>query len=52
MKTAEIVKMAKGFHVTLRYCSMNKGSKFFPIKSSVDAAEKRAKKYAKEWTGE
>ncbi len=52
MKTVEIVKTAKGFYVTLRYCGQNKGREFFPIKSSVDAAEKRAKKYAKEWTGE
>jgi len=52
MKTAEIVKTAKGFYVTRRYCGMNKGREFFPIKSSVSAAEKRAQKYAKEWTGE
>ena len=52
MKTAEIVKMPKGFYVTLRYGSMNKGREFFPIKSSVDAAKKRAEKFAKQWTGE
>lgn len=52
MKTVEIVKTAKGFYVTRRYGGQNKGREFFPIKSSVDAAEKRAKKYAKEWTGE
>lgn len=52
MKTAEIVKTAKGFYVTLRYGGMNKGREFFPIKSSVAAAEKRAQKFAKEWTGE
>lgn len=51
MKTAEIVKTAKGFYVTLRYGGMNKGREFFPIKSSVDAAENRAKKYAEKWTG-
>jgi len=49
MKSAEIVKTAKGFYVTLRYCGQNKGREFFIIKSSVDAAEKRAKKYAEQW---
>ena len=52
MKTAEIVKTAKGFYVTLRYGGQNRGREFFVIKTSVDAAEKRAKKFAKEWTGE
>jgi hypothetical protein len=52
MKTAEIVKTAKGFYVTLRYYGQNKGREFFAIKTSVDAAEKRAKKFAKAWTGE
>lgn len=52
MKTAEIVKTAKGFYVTRRYCGQNKEMEFFPIKTSVDAAEKRARRFAKEWTGE
>lgn len=52
MKTAEIIKTAKGFYVTLRYSGQNKGREFFAIKTSVDAAEKRAKKFAKEWMGE
>lgn len=52
MKTADIVKTSKGFYVTLRYGGQNKGREFFAIKSSVDAAEKRAKAFAKKWTGE
>jgi hypothetical protein len=52
MKTAEIVKTAKGFYVTLRYGGQNKGREFFPIKTSADAAEKRARKFAKTWAGE
>lgn len=51
MKTADIVKAATGFYVTRRYCGQNKGMQFFPIKSSETAAENRAKKWAKEWTG-
>ena len=52
MKTAEIVKTTRGFYVTLRYYGQNKGREFFAIKTSVAAAEKRAKKFAREWTGE
>lgn len=52
MKTAEIVKTAKGYYVTLRYGGQNRGREFFPIKSSADAAEKRAQRFAKQWTGE
>ena len=52
MKTADIVRTSKGFYVTLRYGGQNKGREYFPIKSSVDAAEKRAKNFAKKWTGE
>lgn len=52
MKTAEIVKTAKGFYVTLRYGGQNKGREYFPVKSSVSAAEKRAQSFAKKWTGE
>ena len=52
MKTADIVRTSKGFYVTLRYSGQNRGREYFPIKSSVDAAEKRAKKYAKAWVGE
>lgn len=52
MKTAEIVKTAKGFYVTLRYGGQNRGREFFAIKTSVDAAEKRAKRFAEKWTGE
>lgn len=51
MKTADIVKTAKGFYVTRRYCGQNKEMKFFAIKSSAEYTEKQAKKWAKEWTG-
>lgn len=52
MKTADIVQTDKGFYVTRRYCGQNKGMQFFPIKSSKNAAAKRAEQWAKEWTGE
>ena len=52
MKTAEIIKTAKGFYVTLRYGGQNRGREFFAIKTSVNAAEDRAKRFAKKWTGE
>lgn len=52
MKTAEIVRTAKGFYVTLRLGGQNRGREYFPIKTSVNAAEKRAQKFAKDWTGE
>ena len=52
MKTAEIVRTTKGFYVTLRYGGQNKGREYFPIKTSVSAAENRAKKFAKDWVGE
>ena len=52
MKTAEIVKTAKGFYVTLRYGGQNKGREFFPIKTSEKKKKKRARKFAKTWVGE
>ena len=51
MKTAEIVKTAKGFYVTLRYGGQNRGREFFAIKTSVDAAEKTRKEICKRMDG-
>ena len=54
MKTADIVKTAKGFYVTRRYCGQNKGMQFFPFKKKDDKNYKgadAAQEWAKEWTG-
>lgn len=55
MKTVDIVKMDKGWHVTRRYCGMNNGSKFFPFgtkKKERKAAEEAKDAWVKEWIGE
>ena len=55
MKTVEVVMMAKGWHVTRRYCGQNKGSKFFPFgtkKKERKAADLAKDIYVKEWMGE
>ena len=52
MKTVDVVKMEKGWHVTRRYCGQNKGNKFFPFTPNDKNHEKanRAKDaYVKEW---
>jgi hypothetical protein len=55
MKTVDVVKMAKGWHVTRRWCGMNQGSCFFPFgtkKKERKAADDAKDKYVKEWIGE
>lgn len=42
MKTVDMVKTAKGYYVTRRYCGQNKGAEFFKKKKDAEA-------YAKEW---
>lgn len=52
MKTSEIVKTAKGYYVTRRYCGQNKGMEFFPFKKKGDRkynGETAAKKFAEDW---
>ena len=47
--------MAKGYHVTRRYCGQNRGNQFFPFGTKVrerKAAEKAKDAYVKEWMGE
>ena len=45
MKTVDIVKMSKGWHVTLRYCGMNKGAAFFPTIAPIGMKKTEAKKF-------
>jgi len=55
MKTVDVVKMEKGYHVTRRYCGQNKGSQFFPFgktKKDRKAAEIAKDVFVKEWMGE
>lgn len=52
MKTAEIVKTAKGYYVTKRYGGMNKGREFFPMmkgKKGPEKTEAQARAYAEAW---
>ena len=62
MKTVDVVKMEKGYHVTRRYCSMNKGTAFFPTvapngmkkteaKEFLKKAAKDKENFIKEWVG-
>ena len=55
MKTVDVVKMEKGYHVTRRYCGQNKGSQFFPFgktKKDRKAAEEAKDAFVKAWEGE
>jgi len=55
MKTVEVVTMAKGWYVTRKYLTQNKGSQFFPFgtkKSERKASEKAKDEYIKNWVGE
>ena len=55
MKTVDVVKMAKGYYVTRRYCGMNKGTAFFPFgtkKKERKEAEEAKDAFVKEWIGE
>ena len=55
MKTIDVVKMEKGYHVTRRYCGQNKGSQFFPFgktKKDRKAAEEAKDAFVKAWVGE
>ena len=55
MKSVDVVVTAKGWHVTRRYCGMNKGTQFFPFgakKKDRKAAEQAKDTYVKEWMGE
>lgn len=45
MKTVDIVKMEKGWHVTRRYCGMNKGTEFFPTVAPVGMKKTEAKEF-------
>ena len=54
MKTVDVVKMEKGWHVTRRYCGMNQGNQFFPFGDTATSrkkADKAKDKYIKEWVG-
>ena len=63
MKTVDVVKMDKGWHVTRRYFSQNKGTQFFPSVAPTGMKKTEAKdflkksaeakqKFIKEWVGE
>lgn len=63
MKTVEIVKTKKGWHVSRLYCGRNQGAKFFFSVAPADMPKTKAKKflqdseqakqdYIKEWVGE
>lgn len=55
MKTVDVVMMSKGWHVTRRYYTQNKGSQFFPFgtkKKEHKAADEAKDRYVREWIGE
>lgn len=45
MKTVDVVKMEKGWHVTRRYCGQNKGAEFFPTIAPETMTKREAKKF-------
>ena len=45
MKTVDVVKMPKGYHVTRRYGGMNKGTAFFPTVAPTGMKRADAKKF-------
>lgn len=65
MKDVEVVKTARGWHVTRRYCGRTMATEFFStvipadiqgkkrkIKEFLTAVEARKNAYVHEWTGE